>query len=134
MIGQYAHGNEPSHHIAYLYAWTASPWKGHALIRRIARDFYGGGPDGIIGNDDCGQMSAWFVLSALGLYPVVPASGHYVAGVPLVRQAVLKRRDGSRLMIRPGLRPGPWLDGQQAAATALPHTALMKAKVLELGR
>jgi hypothetical protein len=133
MIGQYAHGNEPSHHIAYLYAWTASPWKGHALIRRIARDFYGSGPDGIIGNDDCGQMSAWLVLSTLGLYPVVPASGDYVAGVPLVRQAVLKRPDGSRLLIRPGTRSGPWLDGQPVDPKALAHAALLQARRLELG-
>ena len=133
MIGQYAHGNEPSHHIAYLYAWTASPWKGHALIRRIARDFYGSGPDGIIGNDDCGQMSAWLVLSTLGFYPVVPASGQYVAGVPLVRQAVLKRPDGSRLLIRPGTRPGPWLDGQPVDPKALAHLDLLQSRRLELG-
>ena len=133
MIGQYAHGNEPSHHIAYLYAWTASPHKGHALIQRIARDFYGSGPDGLIGNDDCGQMSAWFVLSTLGFYPVVPASGHYVAGVPLVKQAFLKRHDGSRLVIRPGVRPGPWLDGRPVDSKALPHAALMQARRLELG-
>jgi predicted alpha-1,2-mannosidase len=133
MIGQYAHGNEPSHHIAYLYAWTASPHKGHDLIRRIARDFYGSGPDGIIGNDDCGQMSAWLVLSTLGFYPVVPASGHYVAGVPLVRQAVLKRPDGSRLLIRPGTRPGPWLDGQPVDPKALAHLDLLQSRRLELG-
>ena len=78
-------------------------------------------------------MSAWFVLSALGFYPVVPASGHYVAGVPLVRQAELKRPDGTRLLIRPGLRPGPWLDGQPVDATSLPHAALMRARRLELG-
>jgi putative alpha-1,2-mannosidase len=133
MIGQYAHGNEPSHHIAYLYAWTGSPEKGQALIRRIARDFYGSGPDGIIGNDDCGQMSAWLVLSTLGFYPVVPASGHYVAGVPLVRQAVLKRPDGSRLLIRPGTRPGPWLDGQPVDPKALAHLDLLQSRRLELG-
>jgi predicted alpha-1,2-mannosidase len=133
MIGQYAHGNEPSHHIAYLYAWTGSPDKGHALVRRIARDFYGSGPDGLIGNDDCGQMSAWFVLSTLGFYPVVPASGHYVAGVPLVRQAVLQRPDGSGLVVRPGNRPGPWLDGRPVDPKALPHAALMQARRLELG-
>jgi predicted alpha-1,2-mannosidase len=133
MIGQYAHGNEPSHHIAYLYAWTASPQKGHALIQRIVRDFYGPGPDGIIGNDDCGQMSAWLVLSTLGFYPVVPASGEYVAGTPQLRRAALRRSDGTRLEIRSGSRPGVWLDGRRMQATALPHPALLRARRLELG-
>ena len=133
LIGQYAHGNEPSHHIAYLYAWTAAPQKGHALIRRIARSFYGSGPDGIIGNDDCGQMSAWLVLSTLGFYPVVPASGNYVAGTPLVRRATLARADGTRLTIVPGRRPGVWLDGQRMDPRALPHAALLQARQLEVG-
>ena len=100
LIGQYAHGNEPSHHIAYLYAWTGAPWKGHALLRRIVRGFYGDGPDGITGNDDCGQMSAWLVLTTLGLYPVVPASGSYALGAPQVRSATLRLPGGARLRIR----------------------------------
>jgi predicted alpha-1,2-mannosidase len=133
LIGQYAHGNEPSHHIAYLYAWTDAPQIGQSLVRRIARDFYGSGPDGIVGNDDCGQMSAWLVLSTLGFYPVVPASGTYVAGVPLVRRATLARPDGTRLVVRPGRRPGAWLDGRRMDATALPHAALVQGHRLELG-
>jgi predicted alpha-1,2-mannosidase len=100
LIGQYAHGNEPSHHIAYLYAWTDSPWKGHALIRRILREFYADTPDGITGNDDCGQMSAWFVLSTLGLYPVVPASGSFVLGAPQVHAATLRLPGGKALRVR----------------------------------
>lgn len=133
LIGQYAHGNEPSHHIAYLYAWTDAPAKGQALIRRIAHDFYGSGPDGITGNDDCGQMSAWLVLSTLGFYPVVPASGTYVAGVPLTRHASLTRPDGTRLEIRPGQRPGVWLDGRPVDARAVPYSGLMSAKRLDVG-
>jgi predicted alpha-1,2-mannosidase len=133
LIGQYAHGNEPSHHIAYLYAWTAAPEKGQALIRRIAQSFYGSGPDGIIGNDDCGQMSAWLVLSTLGFYPVVPASGHYVAGTPLVAAARLLRPDGGWLHIRPGRRAGVRLDGQPLDPRALPHAALLQARHLEIG-
>jgi predicted alpha-1,2-mannosidase len=133
LIGQYAHGNEPSHHIAYLYAWTAAPEKGQALIRRTAQSFYGSGPDGIIGNDDCGQMSAWLVLSTLGFYPVVPASGHYVAGTPLVAAARLLRPDGGWLHIRPGRRAGVRLDGQPLDPRALPHAALLKARHLEIG-
>lgn len=100
LIGQYAHGNEPSHHIAYLYAWTDMPWKGHALIRRITHDFYDDTPKGITGNDDCGQMSAWYVLSTLGFYPVLPASGTYVLGAPQVRGATLRLPGGKRLRIR----------------------------------
>ena len=133
LIGQYAHGNEPSHHIAYLYAWTASPHKGQALIRRIAHSFYGSGPDGITGNDDCGQMSAWLVLATLGFYPVVPASGTYVAGTALVSRASLARADGTRLVIVPGQRPGVWLDGQRADPKLLPHAALLQARRLEVG-
>ena len=133
MIGQYAHGNEPSHHIAYLYAWTSAPEKGQALIRSIVERFYGSSPDGIIGNDDCGQMSAWLVLSALGLYPVVPASGTWVAGTTLVHRAALVRPDGSRLVITPGRRTGVWLDGRRVDPRALPHAALLQARRLEIG-
>jgi len=133
LIGQYAHANEPSHHIAYLYAWTASPAKGRALIRRIVQSFYGSGPDGIIGNDDCGQMSAWLVLSTLGFYPVVPASGNYVTGTVLVRRATLQRADGTRLEIVSGRRHGVWLDGKAMDPKALPHAALLRARRLEIG-
>ena len=133
MIGQYAHGNEPSHHIAYLYAWTASPQKGQAMIRRIATQFYGDGPDGIVGNDDCGQMSAWLVLSTLGFYPVVPASGNYVAGATLVRHAALRRADGTRLDIVPSQRPGVWLDGQRVDRMALSYGKLQHGRRLEGG-
>ena len=99
MIGQYAHGNEPSHHIAYLYAWTDRPWKSPQLIRRIVRDFYTDQPNGIIGNDDCGQMSAWYVLSTLGFYPVVPGSGNFVLGAPQVRAAKISLPRGKVLRV-----------------------------------
>lgn len=90
MIGQYAHGNEPSHHIAYLYAFTPRPWQGHARIRQIYRQFYTDMPSGIVGNDDCGQMSAWYVLSTLGFYPVTPSRGEFVLGAPQVHKATLQ--------------------------------------------
>jgi predicted alpha-1,2-mannosidase len=95
MIGQNAHGNEPSHHAAWLYACTPSPWKGHALIERIARTFYRDAPNGLIGNDDCGQMSAWLVFATLGLYPLTPGQGQYVLGLPMVRQARLNLPTGT---------------------------------------
>ncbi|WP_299075301.1 GH92 family glycosyl hydrolase [uncultured Paraglaciecola sp.] len=83
LIGQYAHGNEPCHHIPYLYAFTQQKWKGEQQIRQIRQTMYRNGPDGLAGNDDVGQMSAWYVFSALGFYPVNPASGEYVFGTPL---------------------------------------------------
>src|SRR5574343_1697341 len=73
LIGQYAHGNEPSHHVAYLYSYSSKPETGKQLITKICNQFYNNTPDGIIGNDDCGQMSAWYIFSTLGFYPVNPA-------------------------------------------------------------
>lgn len=89
LIGQYAHGNEPSHHIAYLYAYTGRQWDAAAKVRYIMNNFYSDRPDGIIGNEDCGQMSAWYIFSSLGFYPVFPASGRYVLGSPLFDKAVI---------------------------------------------
>lgn len=83
LIGQYAHGNEPSHHIAYLYNYAGQPWKTQKLVRQIMNDLYTTGRDGLSGNEDCGQMSAWYVFSAMGFYPVNPASGRYAIGSPL---------------------------------------------------
>lgn len=133
LVGQLAHGNEPGHHVPWLYAFTDRPCKGPALVRHIARTFYGTGPDGLVGNDDAGQMGAWFVFAALGFYPVMPASGTYVAGEPLVRRATLARADGTRLEIVRSTRPGVRLDGRAVDPTALPHAALMQARRLELG-
>jgi len=87
LVGQYAHGNEPNHHVAYLYAYAGAPWKTQAMVRRLLVEMYKADPDGMIGNDDCGQMSAWFVLSALGFYPVDPVSAVYVFGSPLFDRA-----------------------------------------------
>ena len=100
LIGLYAHGNEPSHHIAYLYALAGEPWKTQALVRRIMRTLYAPSPDGLCGNEDCGQMSAWYVLSALGFYPVNPAGGEYVLGSPAVESAVITLGGGRTFAIR----------------------------------
>ena len=89
MIGQYAHGNEPDHHISYLYAYAGQPWKTAALVRKITDTFYTAAPNGLCGNDDAGEMSAWYVFNALGFYPVNPADGKYVLGSPLVNSAVI---------------------------------------------
>ncbi|HVU33429.1 MAG TPA: GH92 family glycosyl hydrolase [Opitutaceae bacterium] len=90
LIGQYAHGNEPCHHFAYLYALAGEPYQTQRWVRDIMETQYEDAPDGLDGNDDCGQMSAWYVWSAIGLYPVNPASGVYVIGSPLVEKAAIR--------------------------------------------
>jgi predicted alpha-1,2-mannosidase len=99
MIGQYAHGNEPSHHIAYLYAFSNTPEKGKRLIKQICEQFYRDTPEGMIGNDDCGQMSAWYIFATLGFYPVNPANGEFVLGVPQVKKARVKPATHKELLI-----------------------------------
>ncbi|MEI7664247.1 MAG: GH92 family glycosyl hydrolase, partial [Bacteroidota bacterium] len=100
LIGQYAHGNEPSHHMAYLYDYTGTPWETQKLVHRICSEFYRNNPDGLIGNEDCGQMSAWYVLSAMGFYPVTPASGVYEIGTPVFPKAAITLKDGKSFVIR----------------------------------
>lgn len=84
-IGQYVHGNEPSHHMAYLYNYTNNPWKAQPVIKKLVEEMYTNKPDGLAGNEDCGQMSAWYVLSAMGFYPVNPCGGIYDLGFPLFK-------------------------------------------------
>jgi predicted alpha-1,2-mannosidase len=100
MIGQYAHGNEPSHHVAYLYNYSATPYKTQELIRRVFEDFYFPRRDGLSGNDDCGQMSAWYIFSALGFYPVDPVSGEYIIGAPQVHAMTLHLPNGKRFEMK----------------------------------
>ncbi len=99
LIGQYAHGNEPSHHIPYLYNYAGQPWKTQAYVRRIMDEFYKNAPDGLIGNEDCGQMSAWYILSAAGFYPVAPGSPQYDIGSPLFRQMKFNLENGKSFTI-----------------------------------
>lgn len=94
LIGQYAHGNEPSHHMAYLYNWTDAPWKGQERLDQIMQNFYTNEPDGIIGNEDCGQMSAWYVMSALGIYQVAPGIPVYTLGRPMIDKALIHVKGG----------------------------------------
>ncbi|HEY8559367.1 MAG TPA: GH92 family glycosyl hydrolase [Pyrinomonadaceae bacterium] len=100
LIGQYAHGNEPSHHIAYLYDYAGEPWKTQKLVRRILDEFYKPAPDGLIGNEDCGQMSAWYILSALGFYQVNPSQPVYAFGAPLFGEAKIRLENGKTFTIR----------------------------------
>ena len=99
LIGQYAHGNEPSHHVAYLYPFAGRPDRTAEVVREIFDRFYAPKPDGLCGNDDCGQMSAWYVFSALGFYPVDPASGVYVLGAPQVAKARLRLSNGKTFTV-----------------------------------
>lgn len=94
IIGNYVHGNEPSHHVVYLYNWTDSPWKSQDKIRMILKKMYRNGADGLGGNDDFGQMSAWYIFSSLGFYPVAPGSDEYALGSPLMKNAILNLENG----------------------------------------
>lgn len=100
LIGHYAHGNEPSHHVAYLYNFAGAPWKTQARLAQIVASQYHNKPDGLAGNDDLGQMSAWLAFTALGFYPVAPGSNEYVIGRPFVDKAVLNLPNGKRFTIR----------------------------------
>ena len=100
LIGQYAHGNEPSHHVTYLYALAGRPERTQELIREIFDTQYSPKPNGLCGNDDCGQMSAWYMFSAMGFYPVNPVSGEYVFGAPQLPESVLHLADGKTFTIK----------------------------------
>ncbi len=99
-IGQYAQGNEPSHHMAYLYAFAGQPWKTQDTVRKILDEMYKNDPDGLIGNEDCGQMSAWFILSALGFYSVTPGANEYIIGAPLFPKSTVHLENGKNFVIR----------------------------------
>ncbi|RLD81243.1 MAG: glycoside hydrolase family 92 protein [Bacteroidetes bacterium] len=99
LIGQYAHGNEPSHHIAYLFNYADQPWRTQEIISQIRSKFYTDKPDGLCGNEDCGQMSAWYILSSMGFYPVCPGSTEYSIGKPLFTKIVLNLENGNRFRI-----------------------------------
>ena len=99
LIGYYAHGNEPSHHIAYLYDYTGEPWRTQERLKQIMDSQYAPKPDGLAGNDDLGQMSAWYVFTALGFYPVAPGSDEYVIGRPFLDKAVLNLPNGKKFTV-----------------------------------
>jgi predicted alpha-1,2-mannosidase len=133
LIGQYAHGNEPSHHIAYLYHYLGRPQKTLNLVRQIQNNFYSDQPDGLVGNEDCGQMSAWYVLSMLGLYPVTPGSTEWMWSVPSLSSYRLRLPNGRTLKVQtdPACTQGTaWperlVNGQRSDALALEHARLME--------
>lgn len=99
MIGQYAHGNEPSHHILYLYPFVGQQWKTAEKVREVFDKFYKATPDGLIGNEDCGQMSSWYIFSSLGFYPVNPVNGMFVFGSPLADEVSINLNNGKNFKI-----------------------------------
>lgn len=136
MIGQYAHGNEPSHHVCYLYNYIGKPWKGGVRIREVMKTLYDDTPDGLCGNEDVGQMSAWYVLSALGFYPVEPCGGRYMIGTPTVEKADVKVGDGKVFQIRVHNAAAPYvqsvrLNGKELTTSFLLHADLIKGGTLE---
>lgn len=99
MIGQYAHGNEPSHHVIYLYNAVGQPWKTQEYVAKVLHELYLNTPAGLCGNEDCGQMSAWYVMSAMGFYPVNPANGQYEIGSPLFKKSALHLANGKTFIV-----------------------------------
>jgi predicted alpha-1,2-mannosidase len=141
LIGQYAHGNEPSHHMAYLFNYAGMPSRTQELIHKICTEFYTNDPDGLIGNEDCGQMSAWYVLSAMGLYAVCPGNGEYVLGTPLFDEVTIKLENGKKFVIKsrksevgsqkPFYVQSTKLNGQPSTKSYLLHTDVMKGGMFE---
>jgi predicted alpha-1,2-mannosidase len=139
LIGQYAHGNEPSHHISYLYNYAGAPWRTQETVREIMRTLYDIGPEGLAGNEDCGQMSAWYVFSALGLYPVNPVGGIYVIGSPVFEEVSIDLGAGRSFAIiarrtsqRNRFIQSATLNGQPLERTFLRHEEIMGGGTLEL--
>ncbi len=137
LIGQYAHGNEPSHHIAYLYDYAGEPWKTQKIVRRILDDFYKPTPDGLIGNEDCGQMSAWYILSALGFYEVNPSQPIYALGTPIFKEAKINLENGKSFVIQAAnvskeniYIQSATLDGKPHNKSFFNHEDLMRGGVL----
>ncbi|WP_374163532.1 GH92 family glycosyl hydrolase [Arcticibacter sp. MXS-1] len=137
IIGNYVHGNEPSHHVAYLYNWTDEPWKTQERVRMILKKQYHNGPAGLGGNDDCGQMSAWYIFSSLGFYPVAPGSDRYWLGSPSVKSATITLENGSTLNIQAVNQSAKnvyvskvLLNGQPLGRRYLTHDEIMKGGTL----
>ncbi|WP_108866215.1 GH92 family glycosyl hydrolase [Aquimarina aquimarini] len=133
LLGQYSHGNEPSHHLAYLYNYAGTPWKSQKTIHKILDEMYTSEPDGLCGNDDCGQMSAWYVLSSLGFYSVTPGAPEYVIGSPTFEKATINLDNGKTFTIKANNASKEniyfsslKLNGQEYPNTYLKHEDILK--------
>jgi predicted alpha-1,2-mannosidase len=122
LIGQYAHGNEPSHHIAYLYAYAGQQWKTAEIVHYVMNEFYKDTPDGIIGNEDAGQMSAWYILSSMGFYPVFPASAQYLLGTPLFDKLTLNLDGDKNFVVKAQQLSNKNIYIQSVQLNGKPHT------------
>jgi predicted alpha-1,2-mannosidase len=138
IIGLYVHGNEPGHQIPYFYNWADQPWKAQARVRMIMETMYANAPDGLCGNDDCGQMSAWYIFSALGFYPVCPGSDEYAIGSPLVKSATIDLGNGRTLLIIAQNQSSEnvyveevWLNDRKLENFILKHSEIVKGGVLK---
>lgn len=138
IIGNYVHGNEPGHHIPYLYNWTNDPWKTQERVRMIMDTMYSNEINGLCGNDDAGQMSAWYIFSSLGFYPVLPGSPYYAIGSPLVKQATIHLEGGKKLQVIAKNQSSKnvyvkkvTLNGREIIGNQLDHNELVKGGVLE---
>ena len=135
-IGQYAHGNEPSHHTVYFYNFAGCPWRTQELVNQVRSEFYNATPAGYAGNDDCGQMSAWYIFSALGFYPFNAGAAEYVTGTPLFQRATLHLAGGKEFTI---IRKGDkgiyvkeiCLNGKRLQGFKLKHQDIMAGGTLE---
>ncbi len=139
LIGQYAHGNEPSHHMSYLFNYAGAPWRTQEIVHKIATEFYPNNPDGLIGNEDCGQMSAWFVWSAMGFYPVTPGSGIYTMGTPLFDEVIIHQENGKDFSVKTKKHNDKAiyvtrgrLNGKEYAKTFINHSEIFAGGNLEL--
>ncbi|MDP4281159.1 MAG: GH92 family glycosyl hydrolase [Bacteroidota bacterium] len=139
MIGQYAHGNEPSHHMAYLYDYAGEPWKTQELIHRIVTTLYNAAPDGLCGNEDCGQMSSWLIMSALGFYPVCPGSLQYAIGTPMFPEITIHLENGKTFTVkakkisdRNFYIQSAKLNGQNWTKCFIDHNTILAGGTLEL--
>lgn len=139
LIGQYAHGNEPSHHIAYMFNFAGKPWRTQYWAREILKTQYKTGPEGLSGNEDCGQMSAWYVLSAMGIYPFNPASATYQIGSPLFEKSSIKISEDITFVILAHdtsdeniYIQSAKLNGKNLNRTTLTHEEIRKGGTLEL--
>lgn len=136
LIGQYAHGNEPSHHMAYLYNFIGKPEKAAARVNQICDDFYKNSPDGLIGNEDCGQMSAWYIMSSLGMYPLCPGDGRYVLVPSQFSKSTIYLENGSNYVIESDQSAGSkWIsagfNGQALRRTEISHDLVAKGGTLK---
>ncbi|MGE5499504.1 MAG: glycoside hydrolase domain-containing protein, partial [Syntrophothermus sp.] len=139
MIGQYAHGNEPSHHFAYLYNFAGAPWRTQEMVRIIMGTLYFDTPEGLCGNEDCGQMSAWYVLSAIGFYPVCPGQDIYEIGSPVFSKVTINLENGKRFVIKAGNNSPKnvyiteaKLNGSTYNKSFIAHSDIINGSVLEL--